>query len=325
MKLIFKISCILTFCSLLIFTVITMNMNAYADNPKWSKAYLEAMEDYSKKDTKYCDCMLVYLDDDNIPEFYIGDPLNEWYGGLYSYSKDKLVKLRDFGFRDFFSEYSKNKGIFRNDYYINRNGSKTGTKFLKLEKNSLTVIDELTHDVINNVYEVNGKTVTKDAYDKKIAEYTLTKPESDEILTYDKMKEHLLNLKEDNNTTDVQATSETSQISSDPTATQTTTTSISTTDISSTTNSNTTSETTITTTTSETETTTSVSSTTSATTSNTTTSNRRTITSSTTTTRTNSPKTGDSEPIGIEWALIALSTTGIITLLLIKLKNKKYR
>lgn len=324
MKHIIKISCILAVCSLLFVNVIAMNTNASETYKNWSEAYLKAMDDYSKEITTYCDCMLVYLDDDNVPEFYIGDPMSEAYGGLYSYSKGELVKLRDFKFRDFFSEYSKNKGIFRNDYYIERNGSKTGTKFIKLENNTLTVLDELTHDVVNSVYEVNGKTVNKDIYDKKIAEYTLTKPDSAEIMTYDKMKNYLLTSPEEIPTA-AQTTSASSQTASDSTTTQTTATTSTAAVTTSSTSSSTTAETTTTTTTVQTTTITvqTTTSNTSASSSKSTTTSISTTAKTTTTTKYGSPKTGNSETIAMEWAVIGLSAAGIITaLLLTKSKNK---
>lgn len=42
-----------------------------------------------------------------------------------------------------------------------------------MEDFSLTVIDELSHDIVNDIYEVNGETVDKETYDNKISEYSL--------------------------------------------------------------------------------------------------------------------------------------------------------
>ncbi len=132
MQFIRKISYMFVICSIFIITVIALNINVFAVEKTWQEAYLEVMDSYEPYDKSFCECRLVYLDDDDIPEFYMGDPLNEWYGGIYSFSGGELIKLRDFGFRDFFSAYSEKSGIFRNDYYIEKSGSKTGIKFIKM-------------------------------------------------------------------------------------------------------------------------------------------------------------------------------------------------
>ena len=208
MKFIGKTGHMLTAVLMLIIIITTTNINVFAAEKTWQEAYLEAMDSYQQNKT-FCECRLIYLDDDDIPEFYIGDPMNMWYGGLYSFSDGELIKLRDFGFRDFFSAYSENSGIFRNDYYIERAGSKTGIKFIKMENYSLTVLDELSHDVINDIYEVNGETVDKETYNNKIAEYSLVDVTSD-YLTYDEMKKYLFDSMENESAkeTETQVTTE---------------------------------------------------------------------------------------------------------------------
>ena len=208
MNVIRKISYMFIACLMFIITF-TTSSNVFAAEITWEEAYLKAMDSYQQNNKISCECRLIYLDDDDIPEFYIGDPMEMWYGGLYSFSDGKLIKLREFGFRDFFSAYSEKSGIFRNDYYIERSGSKTGIKFIKMENYSLTILDELSHDVINDIYEVNGEAVDKKTYNNKIAEYSLVDITSD-YLTYDEMKKYLLDSMENENSneTETQVTTE---------------------------------------------------------------------------------------------------------------------
>ena len=165
------LTCLLcTAISIASFTV----FNVSASEKSWQEAYLEAMDEFSQNPKEYCECRLLYLNEDEIPELYIGDPMGFWYGGLYSYSNGDLIKLKNFGFKDFFSAYSERNGIFRNDYFIEKAGSKIGINFIKMEDFSLTVIDELSHDIVNDIYEVNGEPVDKETYDNKISEYSFT-------------------------------------------------------------------------------------------------------------------------------------------------------
>lgn len=178
--------------------------NVFAAEKTWQEAYLEAMDNYSQNNKSSCECRLVYLDNDDIPEFYIGDPMECWFGGLYTYNNGDLVHLRDFAFRDFFSAYSEKNGIFRNNYHITRAGEIRGINFVKMEDCSLTVLDELSYDSVNDEYKVNGEVVSKEIYDNKISEYSFshvtnsalsdgsTTDISSEYLTYDEMKQYLL-------------------------------------------------------------------------------------------------------------------------------------
>lgn len=209
------------FISSLLTAVISLapyvSFNVSASDQTWQEAYLEAMDEYSQNPKEGCECRLVYLDKDDIPEFYIGDPMYYWYGGLYSYSDGELIKLKDCGFKDFFSAYSEKSGVFRNDYFIERAGSITGINFIKMENNSLIVLDELSHDIVNDIYKVNGYTVDKETYNNKIAEYSFTHVNekdtlesldyeysftdiSSDYLTYDEMKQYLLDALENTNT-----------------------------------------------------------------------------------------------------------------------------
>ena len=93
------LTCLLcTAISIASFTV----FNVSASEKSWQEAYLEAMDEFSQNPKEYCECRLLYLNEDEIPELYIGDPMVFWYGGLYSYSNGDLIKLKDFGFKDFF-------------------------------------------------------------------------------------------------------------------------------------------------------------------------------------------------------------------------------
>lgn len=197
--------------------------NVSASDKTWQEAYLEAMDEYSQLQTEYCECRLLYLNDDEIPELYIGDPMVCWYGGLYSYADGDLIKLRDFGFKDFFCAYSEKNGIFRNDYFIEPAGSKTGIKFVKMDNFNLTVLDELSHDIVNDIFEVNGETVDKETYYKKISEYSFTHVDTRNLfdsseyeysftdialnyMTYDEMKQYLIDSMESSNTEDTTPT-----------------------------------------------------------------------------------------------------------------------
>lgn len=323
MKFMCKVSRILIVCSLLVMIVTAMNFNTFADEKKWQEAYLEVMDGYTNKSKEYCDCCLVLLDDDDIPEFYIGDPYDQKFGGLYTYSDGKSVKLRDFGFRDFFSAYGEKSGIFRNNYYLEASGSKTGIKFINMDKDTktdkyiLTVLDEFTHDVVNDIYEVNGKVADKETYDKKIAEYTLTDVASD-YLTYDEMRKYLLDSidKENNSsteaiTTPVQTTA-TTQTSITKT-TEITETKSSTAVITSNNTSNN-----IVVSTSSSNTSSTISNSLNSTTTKITT---LSTTVSITTKSISSPKTGISEPVFCEFIIIGL-TISVLIIFLVKKNNK---
>ena len=215
------------FLTCLLFTAISIAsftvFNVSASEKSWQEAYLEAMDEFSQNQTEYCECRLLYLNEDEIPELYIGDPMVFWYGGLYSYSNGDLIKLKDFGFKDFFSAYSERNGIFRNDYFIEKAGSKIGINFIKMEDFSLTVIDELSHDIVNDIYEVNGEPVDKETYDNKISEYSFTHVNKRDLfdsseykysftditsnyMTYDEMKQYLIDSMEVANTDDTTPT-----------------------------------------------------------------------------------------------------------------------
>ena len=220
------------FLTCLLFTAISIAsftvFNVSASEKSWQEAYLEAMDEFSQNQTEYCECRLLYLNEDEIPELYIGDPMVFWYGGLYSYSNGDLIKLKDFGFKDFFSAYSERNGIFRNDYFIEKAGSKIGINFIKMEDFSLTVIDELSHDIVNDIYEVNGETVDKETYDNKISEYSFTHVNTADLfdsseykysftditsnyMTYDEMKQYLIDSMEAANTDDTTPTESVSE------------------------------------------------------------------------------------------------------------------
>ncbi len=71
------------------------------------------------------------------------------------------------------------------------------------------MLDELSYDIVNDIYEVNGEVVDKEVYDNKISEYSLVNAASD-YLTYDGMKKYLLDSIESENRseTDEQITTE---------------------------------------------------------------------------------------------------------------------
>ena len=124
-----------------------------------------------------------------------------------------------FVFIVFFYHFRKKEIYLKNYFFFKKAGSKIGINFIKMEDFSLTVIDELSHDIVNDIYEVNGETVDKETYDNKISEYSFTHVNTADLfdsseykysftditsnyMTYDEMKQYLIDSMEAANTDD---------------------------------------------------------------------------------------------------------------------------
>lgn len=134
----------------------------------WKNAYLELME-YRDNASQYA---LVYLDEDDIPEFYAYDT---YYGlKIYTYVNGNAVPLVEFGGRGVFEGYVEKGNCFCISVTYSDGGYTIGeTYYYAIQDGEVEELDVLVDK--SNLDEgctLNEQPISKDEYDKKIQEYS---------------------------------------------------------------------------------------------------------------------------------------------------------
>ena len=153
----------------------------------WQKAYINQIEEKSTKaDMEYS---LIYIDNDDIPELIIGDPVDSRKGGVYTYHNDSSVELTYLTLRCNMDGYVEKGGIFGVYWWWLE---KEGYYIYEIENGAVNQTDAflITHTADGNVYTINDTEVTESVYNET---YALCSSEFTKVTycTYDEIIEKL--------------------------------------------------------------------------------------------------------------------------------------
>lgn len=153
----------------------------------WQKAYINQIEEKStKSDMEYS---LIYIDNDDIPELIIGDPVDSRKGGVYTYHNDSSVELTYLTLRCNMDGYVEKGGIFGVYWWWLE---KEGYYIYEIENGAVNQTDAflITHTADGNVYTINDTEVTESVYNET---YALCSSEFTKVTycTYDEIIEKL--------------------------------------------------------------------------------------------------------------------------------------
>lgn len=132
----------------------------------WQKAYINQIEE---KDTKAdMEYSLIYIDNDDIPELVIGDPIDSRQGGVYTYYNDSSVELTYLTLRCNMDGYIEKSGIFAVCW---RWLEEEGYYIYEMENGATNQTDTflLTHKADGDIYTINDTEVTESVYNETYA------------------------------------------------------------------------------------------------------------------------------------------------------------
>lgn len=129
----------------------------------WQKAYINQIEEKStKEDMEYS---LIYIDDDDIPELIIGDPVDSRDGGVYTYYNGSSTELTYLTLRCNMDGYIEKNGTFGVYWWWLE---KEGYYIYEMENGVLntTYTFLITHTADGDVYTINDEEVTESVYNE---------------------------------------------------------------------------------------------------------------------------------------------------------------
>lgn len=132
----------------------------------WQKAYINQIEEKSTKEKM--EYSLIYIDDDNIPELIIGDPIDSRIGGVYTYYNGSSTELTYLTLRCNMDGYIEKSGTFGVYWWWLE---KEGYYIYEIENGALNTTDTflITHTADGAVYTINDEEVTESVYNDTYA------------------------------------------------------------------------------------------------------------------------------------------------------------
>ena len=154
---------------------------------KWKNAYINQIEEKSTKEKM--EYSLIYIDEDDIPELIIGDPVDSRNGGLYTYNDGSCVELTYLTLRRIINGYAEKNNIFAVYFWWLED---EGYYIYEMKNGSLNQTDNflIKHTSNGAVYTINDKEVTESEYNET---YDIYSADFSEVTycTYDEIIEKL--------------------------------------------------------------------------------------------------------------------------------------
>lgn len=137
----------------------------------WQKAYVEQIDEKpTKADMEYS---LIYIDDNDIPELIIGDPVNSGDGGVYTYYNGSSIELTNLMLRCCMDGYIEKSGTFGVYWWWLE---EEGNEIYEIENGTANMIHSLYHvngeSEKGNVYRINDQTVSAEEYQQTYEQYS---------------------------------------------------------------------------------------------------------------------------------------------------------
>ena len=153
----------------------------------WQTAYINQIEEKSaKEDMKYS---LIYIDNDDIPELIVGDPIDSRNGGVYTYHNGDSVELTYLTLRCNMDRYIEKNNIFAVYFWWM---DEEGYYIYEMKNGTLNQTDTflIKHTADGNIYTINDKEVTESEYNET---YDVRSADFSEVTycTYDEIMEKL--------------------------------------------------------------------------------------------------------------------------------------
>ena len=204
-----------SFTAVAMFCLIATCTQVSATERKWQELYIEVIENRPEKaETSTSSSYLLYnIDDDEIPELLIWDSSKYIYA-LYTCYDGETVLCDEFSNKNMLLFYPL-KGCFWSS--VTEYAKLIYSDFYRLDDGSCTKLYSFCHDLSdeeNGIYKINGKVVSREEYENKMAELEAEYPMSwEEFMingkleyNYDEIIQYLLNSMEEQ-TVDVTTTS----------------------------------------------------------------------------------------------------------------------
>lgn len=135
----------------------------------WRNAYLEQINTIpTKADMEYS---LVYIDNDDIPELIIGDPVDSGAGGVYTYNNADSVKLTDLMLRCIMDGYIEKNGTFGTYWWWIGD---EGYVIYEIQNGTVNTVHSFyaNRSTGEDVYSIDNETVTAEEYQQTYEQYS---------------------------------------------------------------------------------------------------------------------------------------------------------
>ncbi|MDE5834639.1 MAG: hypothetical protein K2H26_03865, partial [Ruminococcus sp.] len=132
---------------------------------------------------------LIYIDNDDIPELIVGDPIDSRNGGVYTYHNGDSVELTYLTLRCNMDGYIEKNNIFAVYFWWM---DEEGYYIYEMKNGTLNQTDTflIKHTADGNIYTINDKEVTESEYNET---YDVHSADFSEVTycTYDEIMEEL--------------------------------------------------------------------------------------------------------------------------------------